>query len=46
VELTDLREAINKADIIVALVSHRQFKRVDRELLKPKIIIDTCGTWR
>jgi UDP-N-acetyl-D-mannosaminuronic acid dehydrogenase len=46
VELAELRDAINKADIVLGLVSHRQFKRVDRELLKPKIIIDTCGTWR
>ena len=46
VALTDLREAIHDADIILALVGHRQFKRVDRELLKPKIVIDTCGVWR
>jgi UDP-N-acetyl-D-mannosaminuronic acid dehydrogenase len=46
VALTELREAINQADIIAVLVSHRQFKRVDRELVKPKIVIDTCGTWR
>lgn len=46
VALTELRDAIYEADIIVALVGHRQFKRVDRELLKPKIVIDTCGIWR
>jgi UDP-N-acetyl-D-mannosaminuronic acid dehydrogenase len=42
----DLREAIDRADIVVVLVDHRQFKRVDREILKPKIIIDTRGIWR
>jgi len=44
--LSDLRHAIGAADIIVVLVDHRQFKRVDHELLKPKIIIDTRGIWR
>ncbi|HEX4272529.1 MAG TPA: UDP-N-acetyl-D-mannosamine dehydrogenase [Rhizomicrobium sp.] len=46
VRLTELREAIQAADIIVALVGHRQFKRIDREVLKPKIVIDACGIWR
>jgi UDP-N-acetyl-D-mannosaminuronic acid dehydrogenase len=31
---------------VVLLVDHRQFKRVDRDLLKPKITIDTRGVWR
>jgi UDP-N-acetyl-D-mannosaminuronic acid dehydrogenase len=42
----DLQTAIRTADIIVLLVDHRQFRRVDRELLKMKIVIDTCGMWR
>lgn len=42
----DLQTAVRTADIIVLLVDHRQFKRVDRELLKIKIVIDTCGMWR
>ena len=42
----DLQTAIHAADIIVLLVDHRQFRRVDRELLKMKIVIDTCGLWR
>ena len=44
--LVELREALAKSDIVVLLVDHRQFKRVDRELLKPKITIDTRGIWR
>lgn len=44
--LAELREAISAADIVVLLVDHRQFKRVDREHLKPKITIDTRGIWR
>ena len=43
---SDLPGAIGTADIIVLLVDHRQFKRVDREILKLKIVIDTCGLWR
>src|SRR5476649_1149566 len=46
VKLVELREALSSADIVVLLVDHRQFKRVDRDLLKPKITIDTRGVWR
>jgi UDP-N-acetyl-D-mannosaminuronic acid dehydrogenase len=46
VRLSDLQSALKAADIIVLLVDHRQFKRVDRELLNLKIVIDTRGVWR
>jgi len=39
------QEVIAQADIIVLLVPHASFKTVDRELLKPKIVIDTYGVW-
>jgi UDP-N-acetyl-D-mannosaminuronic acid dehydrogenase len=42
----DLETAVRAADVILLLVDHRQFKRVDRELLNIKIVIDTCGLWR
>ncbi|HVT23737.1 MAG TPA: UDP-N-acetyl-D-mannosamine dehydrogenase [Rhizomicrobium sp.] len=42
----ELREALSEADIVVLLVDHRQFLRVDRELLDLKIVIDTRGAWR
>ena len=42
----DLETAVRTADIIVLLVDHRQFRRVDRELLNIKIVIDPCGLWR
>ena len=38
-----IQEALKRADIVVALVPHRQFKRIDPETLKEKILIDTCG---
>lgn len=44
--LAELQPALKAADIIVLLVDHRQFKRVDRELLNLKIVIDTRGVWR
>jgi UDP-N-acetyl-D-mannosaminuronic acid dehydrogenase len=45
-ERADLRSALNTCDIVVLLVDHRQFARVDRELLNLKIVIDTRGLWR
>ncbi len=44
-ELLEAEKLLRKADIIALLVPHRQFKVIDKELLKPKIVIDTCGIW-
>jgi UDP-N-acetyl-D-mannosaminuronic acid dehydrogenase len=46
INLVELREALAAADIVLLLVDHRQFRRIDRDLLKPKITIDTRGIWR
>ena len=40
-KLTDFREAIEKADIIVFLVAHKQFFNL--ELNNEKIVLDFCG---
>ncbi len=40
-ELTNYKEAIKKADIIVFLVQHKEFKNLDTS--KEKVIIDICG---
>ncbi len=40
-KLTDYKEAINKADIIVFLVAHKEFFELD--IKKEKIILDFCG---
>jgi UDP-N-acetyl-D-mannosaminuronic acid dehydrogenase len=45
-ERADLKSALDACDIVVLLVDHRQFSRVDRELLNLKIVIDTRGLWR
>ncbi len=44
-DLANLDRVINEADIIVLLVPHKQFKNIDKEILKQKIVIDTCGIW-
>ena len=42
-ELTSLQEAIEKANIIVILVDHTEFKTMDRNQLATKVVIDTRG---
>ncbi|TKB76727.1 MAG: UDP-N-acetyl-D-mannosamine dehydrogenase, partial [Mesorhizobium sp.] len=37
--------AIDKSDIVVLLVDHRQFNLVDPEALKDKKLVDTRGLW-
>jgi UDP-N-acetyl-D-mannosaminuronic acid dehydrogenase len=44
--LFDLNEVLKEADILVVLVDHQEFKGIDRELLKEKVVIDTRGVWR
>ncbi len=46
VELTGLDEGLGKADILVVLVDHQAFKRIDWDILRGKIIIDTRGIWK
>jgi UDP-N-acetyl-D-mannosaminuronic acid dehydrogenase len=42
---TDALSAIDKADIVVLLVDHRQFGLIDPEALADKKLIDTRGLW-
>ena len=46
VPLTSLDEVLDKSDILVLLVDHAEFKKIDHEQLKEKILIDTRGAWR
>ena len=43
--LTGFDEALAAADIVLLLVDHAQFLRVERSALDGKIIIDTRGAW-
>ena len=44
--LFDLDQVLKEADILLVLVDHVEFKGIDRELLKEKVVIDTRGIWR
>ena len=39
-------KAIGSADIVVVLVNHKVFQKVDTSLLKGKELIDTRGMWQ
>lgn len=45
VELCGVNEAIDRADVIVLLVDHNEFKEVDRSRLLGKVVIDTRGIY-
>ncbi len=46
VEHAEVEDAIERADIVLVLVDHHQFKTLDREILAEKIVVDTKGLWR
>lgn len=46
VRLVTSADALAVADIVVLLVNHSEFTRVDRKLLQSKIVVDTRGLWR
>ncbi len=46
VVFVDAHSALEQADIIVGLVDHKEFKLMDLDLLKEKIVIDLRGMWR
>ena len=43
VELVPLEQLLEEADIILALVAHRQFRSLPRNRLADKVVIDVCG---
>ena len=45
VTLTALDEAITKADVVLLLVDHKEFKALGTTFLEGKTVIDTKGTW-
>lgn len=44
-ELLDAERALNSADIVVLLVDHQQFRKLDTDRLQARIVIDTRGMW-
>ena len=45
VTLMELDQAVRDADIVLLLVDHIEFTRLDRSLLAQKIVHDTRGVW-
>ncbi len=45
-DLVSLEAVLERADIIVGLVGHKQFTRIHANRLAEKIVFDTCGIWR
>jgi UDP-N-acetyl-D-mannosaminuronic acid dehydrogenase len=43
--LESVDRAIERADLVLLLVDHKGFLRVDRDVLKDKLVIDTRGAW-
>jgi UDP-N-acetyl-D-mannosaminuronic acid dehydrogenase len=44
-DIYELSEVLQKADLLVVLVDHDEFKAVDKSLLQEKVIIDCRGIW-
>lgn len=44
-ELCPIEDALAKANIVLVLTDHKQFKRIDREVLNEKVLIDTRGVF-
>lgn len=41
--VVDVEEALRRANIVLVLTDHRRFRRIDREQLHEKLLIDTRG---
>ncbi|WP_237385622.1 UDP-N-acetyl-D-mannosamine dehydrogenase [Xenorhabdus sp. Sc-CR9] len=46
VELLDVGQALEEADVLLMLVDHRQFKAIGGDAIKQKWVVDTKGVWR
>lgn len=46
IKLLDVFEVVNSSPIIVLLVDHKEFARIDHTVLSGKKVIDTRGVWR
>ncbi|MHA7271803.1 UDP-N-acetyl-D-mannosamine dehydrogenase [Arthrobacter sp. TMT4-20] len=46
VELMGTADAVQRADVVLLLVDHDEFKELDRSTLEGKAVVDTRGIWR
>jgi len=44
--LLDLKQILKEADILLLLVDHTEFKEIDLDTIKDKVVIDTRGVLR
>ena len=44
--LFELKQVLKEADILLLLVDHSEFKELDLDTIKDKVVIDTRGVWR
>ncbi len=44
--LVDVQEAIEKADIILLLVAHKEFAKINPRTINETVVIDTVGLWQ
>ena len=42
---TELKELLEKSDILVLLVNHKEYYSIEKNVLNEKIIIDTRGVF-
>jgi UDP-N-acetyl-D-mannosaminuronic acid dehydrogenase len=45
-ELYELKHVLKESDILLLLVDHEEFKEIDPEVIKDKVVIDTKGVFR
>lgn len=45
-DLTPLKKTLKEADILLLLVDHREFKEIDLDTIRDKVVIDTRGVLR
>ena len=46
VHKVELQEALERADVVAALVAHRPFCTADAACLRGKAVLDVCGIWQ
>lgn len=46
VEFAEYSDAIERADVVLLLVDHDEFKTIPATALKGKSVVDTKGLWR
>jgi UDP-N-acetyl-D-mannosaminuronic acid dehydrogenase len=45
ISLVEMDTALEKAELLVMLVNHKQFYDIDYEIIAEKMVIDTKGIW-